>query len=129
MNQLIESPRTYPVTKARSKLSPKAFIEMNHVLLKEFYTDNSFGRFHGLITMAIDGSTLELPADSPEILQKYGCATNQTKSSTTKRTISSRKFSDTTIFAIYEVVTFLYYVYYVTLPPNTYLCKNLSHDA
>ena len=77
------------VTKARSKLSPKAFIEMNHVLLKEFYTDNSFGRFHGLITMAIDGSTLELPADSPEILQKYGCATNQTKSTVPMARISS----------------------------------------
>jgi Transposase DDE domain len=77
------------VTKARAKLSSKAFIEMNHILLKEFYTDNPFKRFHGLITMAIDGSTVELPTDSPEILQKYGCATNQTKSEVPMARIST----------------------------------------
>ena len=65
------------VTKARAKVSPKAFIEMNHILLKEFYNDNPFKKFHGLITMAIDGSTVELPIDSQEILNKYGCASNQ----------------------------------------------------
>lgn len=76
------------VTKARAKLSPKAFIEMNHVLLKEFYTDNPFKRFHGLIVMAVDGSMLELP-ESVEILQKYGCATNQTETKVPMARISS----------------------------------------
>lgn len=77
------------VTKARAKLSPKAFIEMNHVLIKEFYNDNTFKKFHGLITMAVDGSTIELPIDSPEILNKYGCASNQTGSKVPIGRISS----------------------------------------
>lgn len=77
------------VTKARAKLLPKAFIEMNHVLLEEFYSDNPFKKFHGLIIMAIDGSTVELPTDSPEILNKYGCASNQTKSEVPMARISS----------------------------------------
>jgi Transposase DDE domain len=66
------------VTQARAKLSPKAFIELNDVLLKEFYNDNTFKTFHGLTILAVDGSTLELPINSLAILQKYGCATNQT---------------------------------------------------
>jgi hypothetical protein len=77
------------VTKARAKLSPKAFVEMNHVLLKEFYTDNTFNRFHDFIITAIDGSNVELPTDSPEILQKYGCATNQTETEIPMARISS----------------------------------------
>jgi IS4 transposase len=77
------------VTKARAKISPKAFIEMNHILLKEFYDDNPFKKFHGLITMAIDGSTVELPIDSQEILNKYGCASNQTISKVPMARVSS----------------------------------------
>lgn len=64
------------ITKARRKLSPKAFIEMNHILLKEFYTDNPVKKFHGFITLAVDGSTVQLPIGSTEILQKYRGATN-----------------------------------------------------
>jgi hypothetical protein len=77
------------VTKARSKLDPKAYIEMNHVLLKEFYTDNSFERFHGFITLAIDGSTIQLPIDSPQILHKYGYASNQTEAEISMARIST----------------------------------------
>ena len=67
------------VTQARAKLSPSSFIELNHILIKEFYTDNNFMTFQDLIVMGVDGSTLELPIDSPAIIQKYGCTSNQTK--------------------------------------------------
>lgn len=66
------------VTQARSKLSPQAFIYLNDVLVHEFYTNNSVKTFHGLIVMAIDGSLLELPINSPDILKFYGFASNQT---------------------------------------------------
>ncbi len=77
------------VTKARAKLSPEAFREMNHVLLKEFYNDNPVKKLHGLVIMAIDGSTAELPNNSPEIFDKYGVATNQTTSKVPMGRISS----------------------------------------
>ena len=66
------------VTQARSKLSPQAFIYLNDVLIQEFYTDNTFKTFHGLIVMGIDGTMLELPINSIDILNRYGFASNQT---------------------------------------------------
>lgn len=77
------------VTKARAKLSSNAFIEMNHVLLNEFYNDNPFKKFHGLTVTAVDGSTVLLPADSPETFRKYGGATNQTDTTTPMARIST----------------------------------------
>jgi hypothetical protein len=66
------------ITKARAKLNPSAFISMNDLLIQEFYCDNDVKLFHGLIPLAVDGSTLELPLNSPGILEKYGFASNQT---------------------------------------------------
>lgn len=66
------------ITKARSKLSPQAFINLNQVLVKEFYTDNQTKKFCGFTVIAIDGSLIELPLNSPEVEQKYGTASNQT---------------------------------------------------
>lgn len=67
------------VTQARSKLSSEAFIYLNDTLIHEFYTDNTFKTFQGLIILAIDGSTLELPINDPNIIKKYGFASNQTQ--------------------------------------------------
>jgi hypothetical protein len=67
------------VTKARAKLSPRAFVELNQILLTEFYNDNAVNKFHDLILLAIDGSTTELPIDSLKILQHFGYTTNQTQ--------------------------------------------------
>ena len=67
------------VTQSRSKLSPQAFIHLNDILVQEFYTDNDFRTFHGLVVMVIDGTMLELPINSPGILNHYGFASNQTK--------------------------------------------------
>lgn len=64
------------ITKARSKLSPKAFIGLNRVLVKEFYSAK-VKTFSDFILAAIDGSFLELPISSLEIEQKYGTANNQ----------------------------------------------------
>jgi hypothetical protein len=66
------------ISKARFKLSPQAFVALNNVLLREFYTDNPVRTFCGFIVMAIDGSMLELPVSCTEIQQYYGGATNQT---------------------------------------------------
>src|SRR5258708_7909519 len=66
------------ITQSRSKLSPKAFIELNNTFLHEFYKDDTVKTLHGFLVAAIDGSTLELPIDSQEILNKFGCASNQT---------------------------------------------------
>jgi hypothetical protein len=66
------------ITKARSKLSPQAFVGLNQILIKEFYTDNKIKTFCGFTLIAIDGSLIELPLNSPQIEQKYGTTSNQT---------------------------------------------------
>lgn len=75
---LVEVSRS-AVTQARSKLSSEAFIYLNDILIREFYTDNTVRTMHGFIVMAIDGTLLELPVGSPDILARYGFASNQTK--------------------------------------------------
>lgn len=75
--EIPESSRS-AVTQARAKLSPNAFIKLNDILLKEFYNDNDFRTFQGLIILSMDSSTGQLP-DSFQLSQKYGYASNQTK--------------------------------------------------
>jgi len=66
------------ITKARAKLDPQAFVGLNQVLVKEFYTDNKTKNFCGFTVLAVDGSLMELPLNSPPIELKYGAVTNQT---------------------------------------------------
>lgn len=75
---LIKDVSRAAITKARAKLAPHAFIGLNQVLVKEFYTDNQTNTFCGFTLIAIDGSLVELPLNSPQIEQKYGAASNQT---------------------------------------------------
>jgi hypothetical protein len=63
---------------ARKKINPSAFIELNNVLISEYYTNNRFKTYLGFIVFGIDGTTLQLP-NSLEITDKYGFATNGKK--------------------------------------------------
>lgn len=64
-------------SKARKKMAPSAFIELNDLLVSEFYKKNKINTFHGLIAFAIDGSSKQLP-NSGEIIDYFGYSTNQT---------------------------------------------------
>jgi len=55
----------------RVKLKPEAFIELNDVLINEFYTDNEFEKWEGFRLLGIDGSKLVLPK-SKEIREEFG---------------------------------------------------------
>lgn len=63
-------------SKARKKISASAFIELNEVVVQEFYKDNTFKKYFGYVLLAVDGSTLQLP-DSDQIRRKYGVSGNQ----------------------------------------------------
>ena len=63
-------------SKARQKLSPKAFSSLNDELIKEYYSDNDFKKYEGWRLLAIDGSILEIP-DNPETQIIYGYSENQ----------------------------------------------------
>jgi hypothetical protein len=60
----------------RTKLKPEAFIELNQVLIDEFYTDNEYKTLDGMRVLAIDGSTLELPR-SKETIEEFGVNNQQ----------------------------------------------------
>lgn len=60
---------------SRLKLKPKAFVELNNLLVHEFYTDNVFMKFKGFRLLAIDGSTLVLP-NSDDIVNTFGYIKN-----------------------------------------------------
>ena len=67
------------LSKARKKLSPKAFILLNNKLIDEFYTDNAIDLFNGYRVLAVDGTTACLPkADG--LLKKFGTAEGAHKS-------------------------------------------------
>lgn len=61
---------------ARQKISYKAYVEINELLIGEFYTDNDIKLFLGLRLLLVDGSTLALP-ENAEIRDKYGTCSNQ----------------------------------------------------
>lgn len=57
--------------RARKKLKHTAFIELNDVILEEFYSSEEVNTWHGYRVIAVDGSTHELP-NSEEIKEHYG---------------------------------------------------------
>jgi hypothetical protein len=60
---------------ARKKILPTAFIELNRILVDEFYNDNKLQTYRGFRVIGVDGSTLQLP-DSQSIREKYGTCSN-----------------------------------------------------
>lgn len=48
-------------SQSRSKLNPEAFIHLNKVLTREFYTDNDYQMWKGFRLLGVDGSTIQLP--------------------------------------------------------------------
>lgn len=55
----------------RLKLKPEAFVQLNEVLVREFYTDNIIWDWNGFRLCSMDGSTLELPK-SEDTLNTFG---------------------------------------------------------
>lgn len=62
-------------SQSRVKLKPEAFIDLNEVLLEEFYTDNIVKKWKEFRICAIDGSTINLPY-SEDILKTFGSNRN-----------------------------------------------------
>lgn len=48
-------------SQSRIKLKPEAFIDLNNLLVHEFYTDNEFETWNNFRLCAIDSSTINLP--------------------------------------------------------------------
>ena len=61
---------------ARRKLHFGAFVDINRVAIKTFYTHQPIRRWHGLRLLAVDGSTALLPR-SPEISEFFGVVDSQ----------------------------------------------------
>lgn len=57
--------------KARQKLKPEAFVELSDLILDGFYQSDEVQRWHGYRLIAVDGSSVQLPA-SPAIQARYG---------------------------------------------------------
>lgn len=62
-------------SKARKKLSPKAFVLLNRKLVEECYTDNTYSTWKGYRVIAIDGSDMQLP-QIENIKTQFGTAKN-----------------------------------------------------
>jgi len=68
------------LSKARLKLLPGAFIELNYIPTTTFYQNNKkIKHFFGFIVFAIDGSKFQLP-ESDQLREIYGSSSNQTES-------------------------------------------------
>lgn len=64
-------------SKARQKLSPKAFVILFQAIVQQFYESNDFKTYRDFRLLAIDGSTLELQ-NTEELRNAYGFAENRT---------------------------------------------------
>jgi len=74
------------MSKARLKISPELFVDLNEGMLKDIYTDKEGIKLcHGFRIIGVDGSTLELPKmnilkdkkQSEDIKDIYGKGSNQ----------------------------------------------------
>lgn len=58
-------------SRARAKLKPEAFIELNDVGINNFYRHAPYQKWHGFRLAAVDGSTAVLP-NHPSIKKEFG---------------------------------------------------------
>lgn len=58
-------------SQSRSKLNPEAFIHLNNILSREFYTGNDYSTWKGFRLLSIDGSTCQLPY-SKQLKEYFG---------------------------------------------------------
>lgn len=58
-------------TKARAKLKPEAFVELNRVGIASFYEDAPYKKWQGFRLLSVDGSTLVLP-EHKSVAQEFG---------------------------------------------------------
>jgi len=63
---------------SRMKLKHTAFIELNDILINEYYTDNEFNLWKGFRLLGVDGSKLQLPT-SKELIETFGGAKNNSE--------------------------------------------------
>ena len=59
------------LTQARAKLDPYAFIRLNEVAANTFYDHAEYYQWHGMRTLAVDGTRLMLP-NHPSIIEEFG---------------------------------------------------------
>jgi len=78
--QLLSEKKISNITKSafcqsRMKLKHTAFIELNDILIEEFYNDNDFNLWKGFRLLGVDGTKIQLPR-SKELIQFFGGAKN-----------------------------------------------------
>jgi len=66
-------------SQSRLKLKAEAFTALRRRLVRQFYTDGDYKKWQGYLTLAIDGSTLQLP-ESAALVEEFGLAENKGKS-------------------------------------------------
>ena len=62
-------------SQSRMKLKHEAFVELNNLLIEEFYTDNIIETWKGFRLLAVDGIKLQLP-NNQLILKEFGGSNN-----------------------------------------------------
>src|SRR3989338_3773724 len=66
---------------SRMNLNYTAFVELNDIMIKDFYENSKYKLWKDFRLLAIDGSRLQLPI-SKEIIETFGCAKNNHKTIT-----------------------------------------------
>ena len=61
---------------SRKKLKPDLFYDLNHLIVKEYFTDNdgNVKLYKGMRVLSVDGSTINLPV-TEEMMEHYGVLT------------------------------------------------------
>lgn len=59
------------LTQARAKLEPYAFVRLNEVAVTTFYDHAEYYQWHGMRTLAVDGTRLMLP-NHPSVVEEFG---------------------------------------------------------
>lgn len=66
---------------SRMNLNYTAFVELNDIMINDFYKNSKYKLWNKFRLLAIDGSRLQLPV-SKEIIETFGCAKNNSETKT-----------------------------------------------
>lgn len=78
-------------SKARQKIRPEAFVTLNDVYIRTFYSDHDYKTYKGFRVFAMDGCVLEVP-NTTQTQRQYGYVTNSMKSFKLARALSSHLY-------------------------------------
>lgn len=107
-------------TQSRAKLNEWAFIRLNEVAVQTFYNEAEYYQWHGMRTLAVDGTHLVLP-NHPTVIEEFG-QHNFGPNADSPRSMALASL----LYDVFNQVTIDAQIAAYSMSENDLLCKHLE---